>query len=110
MSTEFRGHHNAVADGSQTGTSSTHGCKSPPTHASAPAWPDPLEFDGAGILFRIWARPVLSAGGTEVVPVTLIWQHADGTHGRRRCGGVIEATQYAARVVSEAGCGTRLTA
>jgi hypothetical protein len=81
-----------------------------------PSTPPPLlgltrwEFDGAGILFRIWARPVLSAGGTEVAPVTLVWRHADGTRGRRRCGGVIEATQYAARVVSEAGCGTRLTA
>ncbi|MFC0409712.1 hypothetical protein [Roseomonas elaeocarpi] len=68
-----------------------------------------FEFDGSGIAFRIWTRPVVSDGGRAVAPVTLLWRHPDGTAGKRPCSGFVEATEYAARVVADAAMGTVLT-
>ena len=68
-----------------------------------------FEFDGAGIAFRVWARPVVSEGGKAVAPVTLLWRHPDGTSGKRPCSGFVEATEYAAKVVAQAGAGCMLT-
>lgn len=69
-----------------------------------------FEFDGASIQFTVWTRPVVSEGGRRVAPMTLLWRFEDGTTGRRPCGSLVEATEYAARVVSAAACGERLTA
>lgn len=85
-----------------------------PLHRDTPSPPflglTRFEFDGAGIAFRVWTRPVLSRGGREVAPVTLTWTHRDGcTRGRRVCSGVIEATAYASRVVASADMGEHLT-
>lgn len=67
------------------------------------------EFDGAGIHFTVWTRPVVSEGGRKVAPMTLLWRFEDGTTGSRPCSGLVEATEYASRVVSAASCGDRLT-
>lgn len=67
-----------------------------------------FEFDGSGIQFRVWTRPVVSNGGRRVTPMTLLWRFEDGTKGVRPCGGLIEATEYAARVINAASCGERL--
>ena len=67
-----------------------------------------FEFHGSGIQFRVWTRPVVSDGGRRVTPMTLLWRFEDGTKGVRPCGGLIEATEYAARVISAASCGERL--
>ena len=76
----------------------------PPSLLGLTRW----DFDGAGIGFRIWTRPVIGAGGREVVPVTLLWRHPDGTTGRRACHGFMDAVEHASRVVAAAGCGTVL--
>lgn len=60
------------------------------------------EWNGAGIRFRIWARPVIGRGGREVVPVTLLWHHPDGSHGQANCGGFIEAMERATRIAEAA--------
>ncbi|MCO6417442.1 hypothetical protein JYK14_14910 [Siccirubricoccus sp. KC 17139] len=61
------------------------------------------EWDGAGIRFRIWARPIIGRGGREVVPVTLLWQQRDGSSGMARCGGFVEAMERALRITEGAG-------
>ena len=71
------------------------------------ALPTRWEFDGAGIEFRLWTRPVVAHGTPTAM--TLVWKFRDGTRGKRRCGGFIEATEYASRVVVMAGAGERLT-
>ena len=72
-----------------------------------PAVPTRWEFDGAGIEFRLWTQPVLEQD--TAVPMTLTWRHLDGTAGKRGCSGIVEATEYASRVVVLAGMGERLT-
>jgi hypothetical protein len=56
------------------------------------------EWDGGGIRFRIWARPIIGCGGREVVPVTLVWRHPDGSGGIARCGGFMDAMDRVARI------------
>jgi hypothetical protein len=69
----------------------------PPSVLGLTRW----EFEGgAGILFRIWARPIVGRGGAEVVPVTLLWRHPDGCTGYRRCHGFVEAMEHAARAAA----------
>jgi hypothetical protein len=75
---------------------------------SAPLGHTHFEFDGSGIQFRVWTRPVISDGGRKVTPMTLLWRFEDGTKGVRPCGGLIEATEYAARIINAASCGERL--
>lgn len=83
---------------------------SPPDPSSpvAPATPPPLlgltrwEWDGAGIHFRIWARPIIGRGGQEVVPVTLLWRQPDGSSGMANCSGFVEAMDHAARIAEAA--------
>ena len=72
-----------------------------------PALPTRWKFDGAGIEFRLWTRPVVERGTPTAM--TLVWRFGDGTRGKRRCGGLMEATEYASRVVVMAGAGERLT-
>ncbi|WP_149536920.1 hypothetical protein [Siccirubricoccus phaeus] len=72
---------------------------SPPPLLGLTRW----EWDGAGIRFRIWARPVIGRGGREVVPVTLLWRQQDGSTGMARCGGFVEAMEQAARIAGTAG-------
>lgn len=67
-----------------------------------------MEFDGAGIAFTVWTRPVLLDGGKRLVPAMLIWTFPDGTKGRRPCEGIIDATAYAARVVAMSAAGEQL--
>lgn len=73
-----------------------------------PALPTRWEFDGAGIEFRLWTRPVVARG--KPAAMTLTWRFGDGTAGKRGCGGMLEATEYASRVVAVSGAGVRLTA
>jgi hypothetical protein len=83
---------------------------SPPdlTGPVAPAIPPPLlgltrwEWDGAGIRFRLWARPVIGHGGREVVPVTLLWRQPDGSSGIAACSGFVDAMDRAARIAEAA--------
>jgi hypothetical protein len=63
----------------------------PPTILGLTRW----EWDGGGIRFRIWTRPVIGGGGRDVVPVTLLWDRPDGTHGMARCGGILHAMECA---------------
>ena len=69
--------------------------------------PTRWEFDGAGIEFRLWTLPVIERGIPTAM--TLVWKFGDGTMGKRRCGGFMEATEYASRVVGMAGASVRLT-
>lgn len=68
-----------------------------------------FELEAGDVRFVVWARPVVSDGGRRVDPVTLLWRFQDGMAGSRACGGLIEATEYAARVTSAASIGYRLT-
>ena len=70
------------------------------------ALPTRWEFDGAGIEFRLWTRPVVERG--RLTAMTLTWRFGDGTAGRRGCGGILEATEHASRVVAMASVGVRL--
>jgi len=69
----------------------------PPTMLGLTRW----EWDGGGIRFRIWNRPVIGAGGRDVVPVTLVWNHPDGTRGIAHCGGFLQAMDHANQVLSK---------
>ena len=68
----------------------------PPSIRGLTRW----EWDAAGIRFRAWTRPIIGAGGREVVPVTLLWDHPDGRRGLARCSGFVQAMERASEVVA----------
>jgi hypothetical protein len=68
----------------------------PPSILGLTRW----EWDAAGIRFRAWTRPIIGAGGREVVPVTLLWDHPDGRRGLARCSGFVQAMERASEVVA----------
>jgi hypothetical protein len=70
----------------------------PPSILGLTRW----EWDGAGIRFRIWTRPIVGRGGREVVPMTLVWRRPDGSCGLKRCSGFIEAMETASEVAAAA--------
>jgi hypothetical protein len=71
----------------------------PPTWLGLTRW----EFVEGGVRFRIWARPIVDAGGARVAPVTLLWRADDGAGGMARCSGLIEAMERAAQVAAGHG-------
>ena len=73
------------------------GSRPPPSILGLTRW----EFEGGGLRFRIWARPILGRGGVDVVPVTLVWRREDGTGGIARCGGLVEAMARAAELSAD---------
>jgi hypothetical protein len=75
--------------------------QAPPTILGLTRW----EWADAGIRFRAWTLPIIGAGGREVVPVTLIWDHPDGTRGIARCGGFVQAMDRVSEVVRDRGRG-----
>jgi hypothetical protein len=77
----------------------------PPTISWLTRW----EFDGAGVHFKVWTRPVVSDGGAQITPMMLLWQFENGNRGKRAVDGLVDATSYAATVVSAASNGKLLT-
>ena len=73
--------------------------QAPPSILGLTRW----EWAGAGIRFRVWTRPIVSEGGREVVPVTLIWDHPDGTRGIARCGGFLQAMDCVTAIMRDRG-------
>ena len=65
--------------------------QAPPSILGLTRW----EWADAGIRFRAWTRPIIGAGGREVVPVTLLWESPDGSRGVIRCGGLLHAMDEA---------------
>jgi hypothetical protein len=57
-------------------------------------------FDGARHRFHIWARPIISQGGREVVPVTLVWEDQEGRRGAIGCSGLVDAVEQADRLAA----------
>lgn len=78
----------------------------PPSVLGLTRW----EFDGAGIQFRIWTRPVVSDGGRQVASMVMVWRHPSGEVGRRTCAGMVDAVEHSARVIAGASVGQRLIA
>jgi hypothetical protein len=69
----------------------------PPPYLGLTRW----EFVEGGVRFRLWTRPIVGDAGARVVPVTLVWSHADGAGGMASCSGVIDAMERAAQVVAQ---------
>ena len=70
----------------------------PPSILGLTRW----EWAAAGIRFRLWTRPIIGAGGREVVPITLLWDGPDGCRGLARCTGFVQAMERASEVVTAA--------
>jgi hypothetical protein len=68
-----------------------------------------MDFDGAGVAFIIWTHRTVLDGGKRVVACMLIWRFPDGTKGRRPCGGIVQATEDASRVVAMSACSEQRT-
>ena len=68
----------------------------PPSLLGLTRW----EFADAGVRFRLWTRPIISQGGRQVTPVTLLWEVPDGRRGVRRCAGFVEAMEQVTRIVA----------
>jgi hypothetical protein len=68
----------------------------PPPYLGLTRW----EFVEGGVRFRLWARPIVDAGGARLVPVTLLWHGEDGAGGVARCSGMIEAMERVALIAA----------
>ena len=59
-------------------------------------------FEGAGIRFRVCGFHVISDGGRDHVPVTLLWDEDGGANGRLHCADLRDAFGRAAQMIASA--------
>ena len=65
-------------------------------------------FEGAGIRFRVCGFHVISDGGRDHIPVTLLWDEDGGAHGRLHCTDLRDAFSRAAQMIASASLWARI--